>query len=211
VDDTLFWARSRKAAVFRWLAALPEVSRAFPEASARLLGITAEEMRYEPKDTLKALGLTDPAFLQCVDRLFMPKFLSDEFCAADTPIAGAAEFMRKLRENGVTLAYVTGRDKPNMEAGTRAALQRNAFPLDERAVLYMKPDASADDLSFKTGVMSSIDALGAIFENEPRNLDQLSKRYPRAVPVLLDTQHSGRMAAWELQPETVIIPDYLRW
>jgi hypothetical protein len=198
--------------VFRSLAAEPEVARLFPAASARLINITPEEMRYEPKDTLKDLGPTDPAFVQCVDRLFMPKFLSSAFCVMDAPIEGAAAFMKKLCEAGVTLVYVTGRDKPNMEAGTKAALQNAGFPLGEKAILMMKPDASADDLAFKTEAMRNVEALGtvvAVFENEPRNLDQLSKRYPQALPVLLDTQHSGRMAVSALGPQTMVIPDYL--
>jgi hypothetical protein len=99
-----------------------------------------------------------------------------------------------LARAGAKIVYLTGRDIPRMELGTKANLIRNRFPMDpDHAELIMKPDPKMDDLKFKESQYSIIAAMGEVegaFENEPANINSMADAFPNAQAIFLDTVHS---------------------
>lgn len=55
------------------------------------------------------------------------------------PVPGALEFLREAARRGVTVFYVTNRDAPRQEEGTRRNLERAGFPLgSDRDVVLLR-------------------------------------------------------------------------
>ncbi|MFW6190723.1 MAG: HAD family hydrolase [Candidatus Bipolaricaulota bacterium] len=81
-------------------------------------------------------------------------FLSDRFLHLDEPVPGAAESLSRMVEDGLEVAYLTGRhdeEGDTMRPGTEAWLLEHGFPPPgERGVrLFMKPEREMDDKGFK--------------------------------------------------------------
>ena len=53
----------------------------------------------------------------------------NKYILMDTPMPGAASFIRELSENGYTIAYLSGRPRHTL-AATKQSLQENGFPID---------------------------------------------------------------------------------
>jgi len=85
---------------------------------------------------------------------FWQIFLSGRFLHLDKPAKGAAKFLRKLKDEGVEIVYLTGRhDEKNdsMRSGTEAWLEEHGFPSPDTSDvrLFMKPRRSMNDREFK--------------------------------------------------------------
>ncbi|MGK5084035.1 HAD family hydrolase [Bdellovibrionota bacterium FG-1] len=194
VDDTLFDSRTRTVAIMRDIAGQAEVIREYPEAARQLATVALNDIRFFHDDTMKSLGITDPAIITKFRDLWAAQFFSN-LCAMDTPINGAAEYVHELADAGAQIIYLTGRDEPRMGPGTRDGLLRNGFPMDNSVQLLMKPDAKMDDLVYKTDAFRRISTMGKViagFENEPRNLNEMHRNFPDAIMIFLDTIHSNR-------------------
>ncbi|MFB6291609.1 MAG: HAD family hydrolase [Candidatus Bipolaricaulia bacterium] len=88
------------------------------------------------------------------EEAFWNLFLSDKFLHMDEPAPGAAEFLRKLKSEGVSIVYLTGRHEGNgssMKSGTETWLEEHGFPSPNHAKvsLFMKPLRKMDDKEFK--------------------------------------------------------------
>jgi hypothetical protein len=59
----------------------------------------------------------------------------------------------------------------------------------------MKPDARADDTTFKEGALAAIAELGRVvlyLDNEPANVNVFKRVHPEALVVFVETDHSPR-------------------
>ena len=195
VDDTLFDSRTRSRIIFQEFSQDSQTLAQFPSESQVLSGIRLEDIQYNLKDTLVDLGIDTPAFESAVTSYWVAHFFTSAYCAIDRPIAGAAKYVRALEEAGAYIIYLTGRDTPNMGAGTTAALLSNHFPTDpEGTHLLMKSDHAIDDLTFKQQAFAWIRDQGTViagFENEPRNINAYDFAFTGGTMVLLDTIHSS--------------------
>jgi hypothetical protein len=196
IDDTLINTRGRNVRIIREFGDHADIKTRFPAEAALARGVSVEQTKYLVTDTLKALGAADPEFLKAADEFWLPRFFSDRYCAGDKQIKGAARFVQEVVKFGGHVVYLTGRDIPRMEVGTKLSLRNQFFPTASRhATLMMKPSKDVDDLEFKRQALSAIAALGevvAVFENEPANLNLLADSFPRAKAVFLDTIHSPK-------------------
>jgi hypothetical protein len=196
LDDTLINSRERTARVLRDLAAVDEVGQRFPDDAEALANVTPGRVRYYLEQTFAVLGIQNPELLAKANEFWTPRFFSNDYCAKDRPVFGAVAYVNWIARLGARIVYLTGRDAPNMEPGTRYNLTHAHFPmLPGQTVLLMKPDAKMDDTEFKKGAFGAISQLGTVvgvFENEPRNINALHEAFPRAAAVFLDTVHSNK-------------------
>lgn len=137
-------------------------------------------------------------------------FFTSAYCRLDVPIPGAPGFLRALRATGARLAYVTGRPR-TMEAGTLAAFRRFGLPLPDGrgVVLLMKDDPDASDGAWKRRACDAVERLGPVavaLDNEPAHVNAYAERWPDALAVHLDTDHSGRPV--EVLPRIPSIADF---
>ncbi len=127
------------------------------------------------------------------------RFFTSAYCAEDVPVAGAPEYLQVLAATGVQLAYVSGRPRTTMEAGTLESMRRHGLPLPGPGVhMLLKPDLFADDDAFKSENIPRVRELGevvAVFDNEPAHLNVYRAAFPTALVVRLLTDHSGRPVA----------------
>lgn len=202
LDSTLYEVEHRSHEILKeWLA--HQESHAHPKLRAVLPALERVHLGYSLKDTFKALGLELSDLdvengLNDAKRFWSERFFSSAYLHHDRPYNGAPEFVRELKKLGATLVYLTGRDAPGMEEGTRANLIRDGFPMnDENVHLLMKPNSAMDDLEFKTSVAEFIHRHGkliASFENEPPNLVALFDLFPDAMHIFIETISSERPA-----------------
>ncbi len=144
-------------------------------------------------DDVKARGVTDPGVLGAMRMYWRDRFFTNEYLRHDQPVEGSPEFVRACHDRGALCYYLTGRDAPNMRAGTEESLRRHGFPMDHRTHLHMKGSFEDDDFTFKQGTLLELRKLGevvGVFENEPTNANLLHRSFPDAIAVFLETIHS---------------------
>lgn len=195
LDDTLIDTRQRNLRIINDFINGEDISIRFPLEVEKLKSLLLSDIRYNLADTLKVKGVVDEGFVKEISSFWLTNFFSNQYSATDKPNPGAAKYVRKLQLAGAIIVYLTGRDVPRMREGTIANLKKLGFPLDNNAVLMMKPIATMDDLAFKKEALQTISKLGKVvgaFENEPANINLLHSSYPEAISVFLDTIHSPK-------------------
>jgi hypothetical protein len=196
LDDTLINTRERNLRIIQDFVRLPEIAPSYPEESEKALQLQAGNIRYLLGDTLKNAGITNADFIKKASDYWLANFFTNNYCAHDKQIPGAARYLYKLIQAGAKIVYLTGRDTPRMGSGTAENLQRNFFPTaPTQALLMMKPDAKIDDLQFKKDSFAQIANMGevvGVFENEPANLNAMMDAFPEAMGIFLDTIHSPK-------------------
>jgi hypothetical protein len=110
----------------------------------------------------------------------------------DHPLPGSARLVRRLAENGLSIVYLTGRHQ-GVTDRTRRGLVRNGFPWDGTALLD-KPSVDMTDHDHKLSVLASLSRVRVALENEPIQLQSMADRFPLCLPVLVETDNSGRPA-----------------
>lgn len=211
LDDTLLLTAHRHVRILREYALLPESRTRRLEEAWRIVQIEPNQVHYSIADTLTANGVEDPAVHAEARAFWFQRFFTNEYLAADEPVAGAPEFCREARARGARIVYLTGRDE-SMREGTKRSLERHGFPQpDGIAVrLVLKPRFDTPDLEFKTEALKAVAALGPVvagFENEPAHVNLFADAFPQGRMVLLDTKHSGKPIT--PYPSVVRLPDYL--
>lgn len=192
VDDTILATELRHRRIFAEFAAVN------PKA-APLAAVRPEHMRYQPLETAKAAGVTDPGLLAELKDFWFKRFFTNDYLSADDEVPGAAEFCRRIAADGGVPAYFTGRDE-TMREGTVKNLARHGFPLPGKgdegpALLVLKPKFETPDLEFKARGLSHLGTLGSVeagFENEPAHINLFDDHFPKATHVFVDTKHSGK-------------------
>lgn len=157
--------------------------------------------RYRIGDTLERLGVNGREREE-IEGYWQRHFFSDRFLRFDTPLDGAPRYLRRLHAAGAHLIYLTGRDVPNMLAGTVESLAIHGFPIGQLGVeLFLKPDPAMDDRVFKAEAARRLGRrrrVVAIFDNEPTQLLDLLSAMPGAIGILVEGLRAGEVS--ELGP-----------
>jgi hypothetical protein len=208
LDSTLIDNRPRQARI------LQDYGRA--HALVPLLDARPEHWQtWDVELALRNAGLTPEearAHAGPARRFWMEWFFTSAYCRLDVPVPGAVEFVRALARAGARLAYVTGRPA-RMREGTLHVFRREGFPLPDGggASLLMKDDAELGDDAWKEVACARVEALGpvvAAFDNEPAHVNVYARRWPDALVVHVDTDHSRRPI--EVLPRVPSVLDFTR-
>jgi putative acid phosphatase of HAD superfamily subfamily IIIB len=166
----------------------------------RLARCTVEAIvSWDLRDTARLCGLT-PAEAEetapAMKEFWLERFFTSEYCKDDTPVAGARDFLHKVKNLGGEILYITGRPQ-EMREGTLESFRRAGFPLPDGAQvqLWLKPKLADDDDAWKDLCHRRLQSLGALacaFDNEPMHVNAYKRAFPDAVVVHLDTDHSRR-------------------
>jgi hypothetical protein len=123
-------------------------------------------------------------------------FFSSRHLAQDVPAPGAQDFARRIVHRGDQLIYLTGRDEPRCEDGTRASLEAHGFPMGSHTRLMMKPSSRLGDLEFKRLACEELAAqydVAFSVDNEPENLVMFAEAFPTADICFFHTVMSPRV------------------
>lgn len=191
LDGTVHDNRPRSTVILQELA---EVWReSFPDAAERARQAKSESLAYLFQDTLAKLGVHEPELVSQAVSFWKDRFFRDQYLAHDLEVPGAAAFARAAHEAGAIILYLTGRDMPNMSAGSWSSLRTLGFPIGVVGTeLVCKPHFDLPDEHFKRDIAPTIARLGevvAAFDNEPGNCNVFLRAHPTCTSVLLDTQH----------------------
>ena len=198
LDSTLFDVSPRLQNIILNFCANPQNQTQFPTEIAFLKKIKFERSDWGIMDAMARVGL-DPLgeeFHAVIRKFWLDCFFSNTYLKYDRPFEGAPEFCCSVAEAGGDIVYLSGRDRPRMEAGTIEVLQKWGFPLDRPDhQLALKPHAAMDDGAFKSQWFSLIDNQSYqkiwFFENEPVNINLVRKNYPFAETIFFDSTHAG--------------------
>lgn len=192
LDSTLLNNRPRQAKILREYGA--------ERGIAELAGARAEHWNsWSFKPPMLAAGLS-PERVEEIAADFKAyweeRFFTSEYCAVDTPIAGAPHYVGAVADSGGLLCYVTGRHE-GMRRGTEECFSAHGFPLPngERVHLLMKPSLEETDDAFKARSHAELRAMGTVtvaFDNEPTHINDYLQAFGDAMLVHLATDHSPR-------------------
>ncbi|MBM3382560.1 MAG: hypothetical protein FJY29_08995 [Betaproteobacteria bacterium] len=203
LDGTLFDVGHRTLGILkRWMSS-PECSH-FPKPLIKKIeGIGFNHIGYSLSHAFENAGLDmrNPDVMEVlvtVERFWRKKFFDGETLVEfDAVYTGASEFVWFCKKMGLKIVYLTGRSHKVMHAGTCRQLEKFGFPLED-AELILKLNTVTDDAVFKEEAFRAIAAKHNIvgnFENEYVNIRGMVQCEPRAVHVVVDSQHSGRPVA----------------
>jgi len=211
LDSTLLNSRQRS---FRILQRFVSVQgQRFPGLAERVAEIREDELGYSVFAPLEGSSFLTPLLRRDLKRFWGKRFFTSRWCADDRPISGAVDYVRACHVAGARILYVTARDTPQMEEGTRICLSREGFPAfeDPRVELQMKPSEGGQDENFKAVAIAALQRrdlkVVATFENEPGNANLFAKGFPGALHFLLETVHSPK--AVEPTAELIGTSDFL--
>lgn len=170
IDGTLMDNRSRKLAIIHEFA---EQIVGFSWVRRALISLTVAEVRYDFVQTFRDAVRSSPeaeanaealnTLAAKLDQYWPSKFLTNGYQRHDTPFPGSITFTRQVREAGLNILYLTGRDEPNMREGLLESFKAHGFPTpdtDSGTNLIMKPDPSDNDKEFKYGELEKLVANG---------------------------------------------------
>ena len=127
------------------------------------------------------------------------RFFASEYALNDLPAPGARNYVRLVEDAGAHIVYLTGRDVPLMEKGTRSALRHWGFPMSPRSTsLAMKAHVDDDDAEFKDAFLAGLCgrfAVLSLFDNEPANFAAFAKNFPEASLVFRHSSCSQKQAS----------------
>lgn len=197
LDSTLFDVSPRLEKALIDIASDPEIVKSFPTVIPFFKNIKTHRQDWGFVDVLKRAGVDHDhlELFQTVRHLWIKKFFSNEYIHYDVPYEGSIQFVQKINKLSIPIIYLTGRDYKRMEHGSREVLKKWDFPLDDQTSrLVMKPEQSMDDGLFKKDwignqLMESQSSL-FLFENEPVNINLVSKHFPNVEIVFFDSTHS---------------------
>jgi hypothetical protein len=141
-------------------------------------------------EPFRRAGIEDPTLLRAVRAFWNERFFTDEWLAHDRPYPGVPAFLHGLKEEGFTLAYLTGRHVDGMEKGTRRSFIDHGLPAGPEEIFFFKPDFAMSDQRFKASVRERIASMGTLvvsIDNEPANANLFHEAFPEALVVWLDT------------------------
>lgn len=118
-------------------------------------------------------------------------FFTSEHVRDDHAMPGAAALVRACYGRGMRVVYLTGRDD-SMRPGTEQALDRFGFPNGRDVRLATKPRREEDDVTFKTAALEHLGDVDLYVDNEPANVNVARARYPNALVVFFESDHSDR-------------------
>lgn len=135
-------------------------------------------------------GLLPEKNIPVLRKFWQDRFFTNEWLAYDRPYPHVAECLHALKNEGFILVYLTGRDAPGMEAGTRKSFRDNGLPAAGSEKFIFKPDFSIPDTEFKKTACAAIAALGTItgcIDNMSDNSNLFARCFPGACHICLET------------------------
>jgi hypothetical protein len=196
LDDTLFRVSQPRtfAVVKDWLA--QQAATIPPDIGAKIGALSMGAYGYGPESIFERAGchVADPAVapsFAAFMTFWKARFFSNEYLKYDLPEQGAVAFVNAIADLGANVAYLTGRDKTNMEQGSLDALADKGFPMpSDRVRLILKADPKMPDDVFKHLARKELAQFGrviATFDNSPSNIVALRDNYPHATNVFVQT------------------------
>ncbi len=193
IDGTLMDNRPRIAAIVKEYAEV-ELKGVRPADYKKLRAVTTGHIQYQLTETLKAIGVVDPAVVNNAAVFWSKKFFTDGYLEHDMPTSGSVQFVRKLYSNGARIVYVSGRDVPRQLLGTVKSLRKQGYPIGIQGTeLILKPTRQTQDAVFKQQVTNYLRHYGkviAAFDNEPANVNVYRRAFADAKVVLYHAPHS---------------------
>ena len=175
IDDTLFWVKPRKRAIFGVMA---QEEQGNPPVCDALKALTVGPLPYDVVDALRRAGIQESILLNRLKTRFFDLFFDGMYTIHDEPVQGAAPYVQRLHAAGVRVVYLSGRPDAMLD-WTRNTLSLAGFPVDEgRTSLVLKCAAHQHlgDAEFKERMALRIAEAGAVvgcFDNEPANLNAM--------------------------------------
>lgn len=191
LDGCVFDTRSRQVHIFREFASHNDC--------LDLYAVEAHHFKdWDLGNTLRNAGIADEiisAVLDDLKKFWFDRFFTSRYVTFDHAMPGAVDLVNRCRAAGLQIVYLTGRDE-TMRAGTEESLRGFGFPLDgAECRLFVKPDFQTDDTEFKDAALKTISGMAApviFLDNEPANVNKFHERYPNAMVVFVETDHSPR-------------------
>jgi haloacid dehalogenase-like hydrolase len=172
---------------YRNLHILKEAASIWDQLTPLIDTLNVDHLGWNITAPLEERGIEDPELLGEIQAYWQERFFTDEYLAADRPYPGVREFIGELASMGYRILYLTGRDAPGMQTGTRQSFDTHMIPEGE---LIFKPAREMDDLAFKEEAMAGMKRYGTVVaavENEPANANLFKERFPAAEVFLFES------------------------
>jgi hypothetical protein len=202
LDGTLFDVGYRTLGILKEWLATPEAKAFDPKIMRHVHSISFNHIGYSLGHAFENAGLDlrnleVSEILAAAEKTWRKRFFDGKsILEFDSPMPGAAEFVKKIQAQGIKIVYLTGRFRQMMLEGSKEQLKAGGFPV-ENCEIILKGDPAYEDHTFKAeafaDVASRYNILGN-FENEYVNICGMiaSQKAEHCTHVIVDTQHSGR-------------------
>lgn len=190
LDSTLFNVSTRTQKI------LSEFADEYAQPQLKNIEVRTED--WGIKEAVLRAGFNiekDETILKKLRDFWRDRFFSSEYIHYDVPYPGAISYVLELADSGCEIKYLTGRDQQRMGKGSEEVLKKWGFPC-EKGQLVLKPERTIDDELFKNDWFVQFDRSAYekiyFFENEPVNINAVSKSCPDIEIIFLDTTHARK-------------------
>lgn len=190
LDSTLFNVSTRTRQI------LLEFAEAYNQPALKTVEVKTED--WGVKEAVLRAGYLpekDHDLLVSLRDFWRERFFSDDYVHYDVPYAGAVSYVLELAETGCEIKYLTGRDQQRMGQGSEEVLKKWGFPC-EQGQLFLKPERTLEDELFKNDWFLNLDRKPYkkiyFFENEPVNINAVSKSCPDIDIIYIETTHARK-------------------
>lgn len=184
IDSTVMNTAPRNLQILR------EAAERWPQLQPAVSRIRQEQLGWNIFEPLeRSVGFTDE-LREVIHLFWKERFFSDAYLLYDEPYPQVREVLGWLRDSGIRLVYLTGRDLPNMSSGTIASFRRHRLPLDQGSRFIFKPTFEESDAAFKARSCEELareERVVLAVENEPGNANLMRRCFPEALVALIET------------------------
>jgi len=186
IDSTIMDTGPRNWAI------IDEAIRELPELKG-VQGAGAADSLPEVWDVCGAFALSaglDADAESALRRFWKERFFTDAWLRHDRPYPGVRDCLWALKNDGFFLVYLTGRDAPNMLAGSRENFLECGLPAGDDERFVFKPHFDIPDKVFKHDACDRIASFGTIVgtvDNITDNSNLFERNFPAARHVCLAT------------------------
>lgn len=203
LDSTLFCMKYRTEAIIRKLLESSEHG-ALPEAPLLVEKLKVTERDWSVEEIFSRYGLSPKSpFVQRIRKYWKEYFFTNHFLHLDRPYAGGVDYVWRLKKEGASIFYLTGRGQKPMGQGSLDSLKKWNFPLEKPSHLILKQNTKKEDALYKMEELKHIQSqfqTVLFFENEPVILNRIASEMPLIKLFWMDSTHSRK----ELPPEKAL-------
>lgn len=197
LDSTLFNVSPRTQKILQDFAESHNLAAKYPKSLLEdLTKVKVQTQDWGIKEALIRSQIKAPLeFFESLRDYWFEHFFSNSYLYHDEPYPGAIEFVKTLHKKGARVIYLTGRDQHRMGTGTKQVLEHWKLPLDDYNKLILKPQKGMVDSIYKLEVVDRLSKEHPetwAFENEPVNINLMSKQLPKVNVVFFESTHSRR-------------------
>jgi hypothetical protein len=173
--------------------------------------------QYDTAALFRKMGIRTASFVQKIDALALPIYLSNEFIYLDSALVGAVQLLNTVYRLQGKIYFVTARFKSTQYEETLRNLKTLGFLQGSQQSFVVLRNDNEGSLDFKKRVFAQINAsrgqnqvVALVGENEPENMNAMLVQFPNAIPVFVEGAIMNQNVQIPASPRVIFTKNFIQ-